>query len=338
MTSPPTPKLSKSFPLIAGEAHRDRGAGAHGVFDKVPRLETSLRMKLLVSQFLDHLALERGLSPQTSKAYATDLFAFVAFLSRREIGAFNDVDRTHVLDFLVKERERGQAVSSVSRRLVAIKVFLAFLQREGLLARNVTEAMDSPRLWKTLPGVLSQREVDRLLAVPSGDDRLAVRDKAMLELFYATGMRVSEVAHLTLDDVHVDSSYVRCLGKGNKVRVVPFGTQALHALQRYLAEGRPQFVRPRSGSEVFLTYRGTAFSRKGLWKLIGQMARRAGIEKPVHPHTLRHSFASHLLANGAPLRVIQEMLGHADIATTQIYTHVDEGRLRHVHAQFHPRA
>ncbi|MCE9615006.1 MAG: site-specific tyrosine recombinase XerD [Lentisphaerae bacterium] len=295
-------------------------------------------MNVLISQFLDHTVLERGLSDHTRQAYASDLTAFSTFLVKAGVDSFNDATRQHIVDFLMAERERGLAVSSISRRLVAIKVFFSFMMQEGLLGRNVTEAMDSPRLWRLLPGVLSLREVDRLLQMPPGEERLALRDKAILELLYATGMRVSELAGLALADVHFDEGYVRCLGKGHKVRIVPFGDQARRCMERYLCDGRPHFVKPVTGDHLFLTYRGRAFSRQGLWLLIRNHARRVGIEKPVHPHTLRHSFASHLLANGAPLRVIQEMLGHADIATTQIYTHVDEGRLRQVHSRFHPRA
>jgi integrase/recombinase XerD len=197
--------------------------------------------------------------------------------------------------------------------------------------------MDSPRLWKVLPGVLSMKEVDRLLASPVGDGRLQLRDRALLELMYASGLRVSEAAGLKLDDLHFDAGYLRCAGKGGKVRVVPFGEKARLVLEKYLEDARPLFAREGTGREVFLTYRGAGFTRKGIWKLIKHHARRAGIGKSVSPHTLRHSFASHLLANGAPLRVIQEMLGHADIATTQVYTHVDHGRLRAVHAKYHPR-
>jgi len=295
-------------------------------------------MKVLIEQFLDHVALERGLSANTRDAYAADLSALATFLVARGVDTMNAVSRRDILEFLMHERERGMAVSSVSRRLVAIKVFFAFLLQEGLLGTNVAEAMDSPKLWKILPGVLSMREVERLLQVPAGEDRALLRDKALLELLYASGLRVSELAGLRMEDLHLEEGYLRCLGKGSKVRVVPFGEQARLALQRYLADARPRYARPNGDSRVFLSTRGTGFTRQGLWKLIGQHARRAGIEKPVHPHTLRHSFASHLLANGAPLRVIQEMLGHADIATTQIYTHVDAARLRHVHAQFHPRA
>jgi integrase/recombinase XerD len=222
--------------------------------------------------------------------------------------------------------------------LVALRVFFAFLQREGLLDRNVVEAMDSPKLWKVLPNVLSMKEVERLLEAPAGNDRISIRDKAMLELFYASGLRVSEVAELKLEDIHFDSGYLRCMGKGSKVRVVPFGEKSREKLVRYLNEARPAFAKEKADPQIFLTYRGRKFSRKGIWKLIKAYAKRAGIEKNVSPHTLRHSFASHLLANGAPLRVIQEMLGHADIATTQVYTHVDQGRLRAIHAQYHPRA
>jgi integrase/recombinase XerD len=295
-------------------------------------------MNALVEQFLDYVALERGLSDNTRKAYQADLLRFVDYLGHRGVGAVNDVSRGMLLDYLVSEREAGLSVNSISRHLVAIKVFFRYLRQEGLLGRDVTEAMDSPRLWKVLPGTLSLKEVERLLDAPVGNDRVSLRDRALLELLYATGLRVSELAALTIEDLRFDSGCLRCTGKGNKMRVVPFGGKAREALERYLGEGRPAFAGDKGSRSVFLTYRAGGFTRKGIWKLIRQHARRAGIGKRVSPHTLRHSFASHLLANGAPLRVIQEMLGHADIATTQIYTHVDQGRLRAVHAQFHPRA
>ena len=300
-------------------------------------------MNVLVEQFLDYVSLERGLSANTRAAYMADLVAFSRFLTKRGIKSFNAMTRNHVLDFLTAEKKRGLTVNSISRRLVAIKVFLAYLQREGLLDRNVTEAMDSPKLWKVLPGVLSVREVERLLEAPAGKDKFAVRDRSLLELLYATGLRVSEIADLQVGDIPFDSGYLRCMGKGSKVRVVPFGGRSEDCLPRYLADSRPLFLPKNAtggpdGNVLFLTYRGRKFTRKGIWKLIKAYARRARIKKAVSPHTLRHSFASHLLANGAPLRVIQEMLGHADIATTQVYTHVDKGRLRSVHAKFHPRA
>ena len=295
-------------------------------------------MNSLVERFLDYLALERGLSENTRQAYGQDLAAFTAFLDRQGVHSLNDARRKHVMNFLLHERERGISVTTVSRRLVAIKMFFRYLLQEGLLAANVAEVMDSPRLWKALPEVLSPREVDRMLAVPQGDGRIAVRDRAILETFYATGLRVSELAGLQLENLHFDSDYLRCTGKGNKTRVVPFGQGARRALDAYLRSARSAFAGERSGRAVFLTCRGGPFSRKGLWKLIKTYARRAGVDRSVSPHTLRHSFASHLLNNGAPLRVIQEMLGHVDIATTQVYTHVDRGRLHAVHARFHPRA
>jgi integrase/recombinase XerD len=295
-------------------------------------------MNALVDQFLDHVSLERGLSPNTRKAYADDLKRFVLFLDRKRIRSFNDVRRKTILDYLMSEKERGMSVNSISRRLVSVKIFFAYLQYESLLAENVAEVMDSPKLWKVLPSVLSLKEVDKMLSVPKGKSRIALRDKAILELLYATGMRVSELVDLKLDDLHFDSGYLRCMGKGSKVRVVPFGGEAAKHLRRYLADSRPEFVNENDDSSLFLTYRRKKFSRKGIWKLIKDCARKAGIKKNVSPHTLRHSFASHMLANGAPLRVIQELLGHSDIATTQVYTHVDQGRLRAVHASFHPRA
>jgi len=295
-------------------------------------------MNILIDQFLDYLSLELGLSGNTREAYKNDLVSFCSFFDDGKLSSFNDVTRQQVLDYLISEKERGLSVNSISRRLVAIKMFFRYMQRENLLGKNVTDVMDSPKLWRVLPGVLSAAEVDRLLAAPTGNDRISVRDKAMLELMYSTGLRVSEVAELQLKDLHFDEGYVRCLGKGMKERVIPFGRRASDSLQRYIVEFRDKFVKDEYDSSLFLTYRGRKFSRKGIWKCIKSYALSAGISKNVSPHTLRHSFASHLLANGAPLRVIQEMLGHSDISTTQVYTHVDQGRLRSVHSDFHPRA
>jgi len=295
-------------------------------------------MQALLDQFLDYIALERGLSENTRLAYEADISSFLDFLQGRKVSSLNAVKREHILQFLMSMKDRGLSTSSISRRLVAIKVFFRYMQQEGLLRADVTDTMESPKLWKVLPSTLTYKEVERLLKAPNLKKAVGVRDKALLETLYGTGLRISELAHLSLDDLHFDAGYIRCMGKGNKERVVPLGNSARDALQRYLDEVRPALAKGNPVREVFLTVRGKGFSRKGLWKLIKKYARDGGITKNVTPHTLRHSFASHLLANGAPLRIIQEMLGHADITTTQIYTHVDPARLKSVHAQFHPRA
>ncbi len=296
-------------------------------------------MQALVERFLDYVAVERGLSPNTHAAYASDLRSFSGWLQGRKLGTLNAVKREHILDYLMDQKESGLKTTSLSRRLVAIKVFFRFLQQENLMTANVAEVMDSPRLWKILPDTLTYKEVERLLASPAAKSKLYLRDRALLETFYASGLRVSEVAGLRVEDVHFDAGYVRCIGKGNKERVVPIGESARGALRVYLEGLRPQLAdRHPEVTALFLTRASTALSRKTLWKMIKRYAHVAGITKRISPHTLRHSFASHLLANGAPLRVIQEMLGHADIATTQIYTHVDPARLKAIHEKFHPRA
>lgn len=291
-----------------------------------------------MDQFLDYLSLERGLSENTRLAYGADLKSFLQFLRRRRIGSIHDVQRNLILDYLMEEKDRGLQTNSIARRMVAVKVFFRYLQQEGLLRQNVTESLETPRLWKILPNTLSVREVERLLEAARARGRYRLRDSAILETLYGTGLRISELTRLTLDDLHFDAGYLRCLGKGRKERVVPVGQAALAALRAYLTDQRPALARDPAERTVFLTQRGRPFSRKTLWRLIRTLALAAGIQKTVTPHTLRHSFASHLLANGAPLRVIQEMLGHSDIATTQIYTHVDSTRLKHVHSRFHPRA
>lgn len=295
-------------------------------------------MQALVDQFLDHIQLERGLSRNTRLAYGSDLRQFARFLQARKVPTFNSVSRKHILDFLMDRKEQGLRSNSISRMFVSIKVFFRFLNEESFLDNNITEAMDSPKLWKILPDTLSLKEVERLLAAPSGKTPFAIRDRALLEMFYATGLRVSELCDLSLDDIHFDAGYLRCTGKGQKERVVPFSDTAGRSLSDYLKEARPFFCRNPAERTVLLTRRGKKFSRKGVWKLIKIYSRKAGITKRVSPHTLRHSFASHLLQNGAPLRVIQEMLGHSDIATTQIYTHVDQSRLKSIHERYHPRS
>ena len=297
-------------------------------------------MRFLLDQFMDHLVLERGLSENTRAAYGRDLSEFLEHLSRRGMAGIQEVRRRDIVDFLMESKNKGLATASLARRLVAVKVFFRHLAREGLLATNVADAMEAPRLWKVLPATLSVEEVDRLLSAPDPEGTRGLRDRAILETFYATGLRVSELAGLTLDSLHFEAEYVRCVGKGDKERVVPIGRKAMEAVRAWLERGRPEYAaRSRGGArEVFLSRLGRPLGRVALWRHVRAYARRAGIRKEISPHVLRHSFASHLLANGASLRTIQEMLGHADIATTQIYTHVDQGRLQSVHRHFHPRA
>ena len=295
-------------------------------------------MNALLESFLDYISLERGLSINTRKAYADDIKQFLDSLAQKGVSSLNQVSRKQILDHLMAMKARGMSTNSISRHLVSIKVFFRYLQQEGLLDRNVTDTMDSPRLWKILPDTLSEKEVDLLLAAPDMRKPLGVRDRAILELFYASGLRVSELAGLQLPDLHTDDGYIRVIGKGRKERVIPVAGESIRLLNRYLEEVRPLLCENPHLQNVFVSKRETALCRQRLWQIIKKYTQDAGIMKNVTPHTLRHSFASHLLDNGAPLRVIQEMLGHADIATTQIYTHVNPARLKSIHQQFHPRA
>lgn len=295
-------------------------------------------MNGMLDQFLDFIRLEKGLSPNTGDAYRQDLTGFIGWLQRNKVSSFNDVTRRHIMNYLMDLKEKSRAPTTISRHLVAIRVLFRYLQQEGLLSVNITDAMDAPTLWKLLPETLSVAEVEILLQTPDLKRMEGIRDKAMLELLYSTGLRVSELVGLKLDDVHPDERYVRCMGKGRKERVVPFGVSARDCMDRYIRDVRSQWNKNPLQRHLFLSRRDLPLSRKTFWLLIKKYAARAGVMRSISPHTLRHSFASHLLANQAPLRVIQEMLGHADISTTQIYTHVDSSRLKSVHQKFHPRA
>ena len=290
--------------------------------------------------FLQHLVMERGLAPNSVRAYGSDLESFFDYLTRRGLDAASAVKRDDILDYLGEQQEVGMESATLARRLISIKLFFRFLQQEGQLEQDVTAVMDSPKLWQLLPDFLSTDEVDRLLAAygTDPDQPLEFRNRVMLELLYASGLRVSELAGLPVSAVDFENGLLRVTGKGSKTRIVPAGRPALRLLRRYLAEVRPGLLKgQRDVAWIFLSRNGRKLDREWIWGMVKEAARRAGIEKNVHPHTLRHSFASHLLANGADLRVIQEMLGHADIATTEIYTHVEQDRLRAIHRQFHPR-
>jgi integrase/recombinase XerD len=290
-----------------------------------------------IDGFIGYLELERGLSGHTVTAYECDLRQCAQFLVRKGVRAWTEVAPAQVTDWISALSADDLAASSLARKLSALRMFARYLAREGAAGRDFTELLVGPKLARKIPGTLTAREVERLLAAPSGGDHHALRDRAMLELFYSSGLRVSELAGLNLQQLDLDHGFVRVFGKGSKERVVPVGQKACDALASYLAAGRSHFVKPCTGSQLFLSERGTAISRKMLWVLIKKYARIAGIARPVKPHLLRHSFATHLLSGGADLRAIQEMLGHASIATTQIYTAVTPDRRIAEHARFHPR-
>ncbi len=296
-------------------------------------------MEQALEHFSGFLLLERGLSSNSISAYNSDLRDFIRFLRDAQISAYSQVERDSVMEFLQRLKELGMETSTIARKLVAIKVFFRYLFQERIINKDITEVMDSPKLWQLLPDFLSIAEVDALLrAFPAGKDPLLFRNRTIMEVLYACGLRVSEAANLLISGVRFDEEILLVKGKGSKERIVPIGKTALKFLSRYLAEIRPQLLKDESRSEVvFLSKNGRALNREWIWSLIKTAARTAGISKNIYPHTLRHSFASHLLENGADLRVIQEMLGHADISTTQIYTHVDHKRLLQVHKAFHPR-
>jgi len=289
----------------------------------------------LLKDFLSYLSLERALSSNTVKAYENDINKFFNYLNERKI-KFADIGRDIISDFLWELREEGMESSTVARNLVALKVFFRFLLREGYIQDDPTVALDSPRLWRKLPDTLSIDEVERILnVIPEGKPQY-IRDRAIIEVLYASGLRISELVNLTLKDVNLDVGFLRCRGKGGKERIVPLGKKAIQALRRYIVSSRPQYAKKHS-EYIFLNRSGDKLSRQSCWKIIKKYAQLAGIKKAISPHTLRHSFATHLLERGAQLRAVQEMLGHADISTTQIYTHIDKEYLKQIHKKYHPR-
>ncbi len=289
-----------------------------------------------LEQFFHHLGVERGLAPLTLAAYAQDLQDFRQYGEDRGLSTWEAVDLPLLQSYLTALEARGLSPRSRARRLSALRQFFRFLQREEKLAQNPLELLDSPRLPQRLPQVLGETEVAALLAAPDPSNPLGQRDDALLELLYATGLRVSELVGLTLKQVDLRRGVVRPLGKGNKERLVPMVPRAVDKLKLYLAQGRPALLRGRESPYLFVNRRGGRLSRQGFWKVLKHYARLAGV-RDLSPHTLRHSFATHLLSRGANLRVLQLLLGHADLATTTIYTHLDAARLREVHKKAHPR-
>jgi len=290
-----------------------------------------------LDEFINYMDIERGLSGNTTYNYRSDLEKFISFIEGKGKQDFGEVKRDDVMDFLMAEKDRGLQARSLSRALVAIRMFFRFMTIEGYLRRDVTEVIESPRLWRILPQVLSISEVELLLRQPDISTVQGLRDRAVLELLYASGLRASELVGLRMEDVNLQSGFVQARGKGGKERIVPMGRKAAKAIGEYLEKSRPLLLKKKSSPHLFISRLGKLFTRGWLWCLMKKYITEAGIKKNVSPHTLRHSFATHILSQGADLRVIQELLGHSNIGTTQIYTHVDRDRLKEVHRKFHPR-
>lgn len=294
-------------------------------------------MKEYVDQFIDYLAVERGLAANTLLAYRRDLGSYGEFLKKKGIHAPETVTRKHITDYMFYQKEQGLSTNSICRSLAATRMFHRFLLRENLAKEDPTHLVETPKIWKRVPDTLSTGEIEAMIQASKGKNWQAVRDTAILELFYASGMRVSELTGLRVDNINCDMGYVRCIGKGSKERIIPIGKRAQEAVRSYCNTARGKLTKDEFQMTLFLSRLGKKISRQSIWKIIKRCTKKAKIKKGIKPHTLRHSFATHLLEHGADLRAVQEMLGHADISTTQIYTHVDKERLKSVHKQFHPR-
>jgi integrase/recombinase XerD len=303
-----------------------------------PKLDDTVARAYYIERFDDFLALEQGASVQTSRAYKLDIARFVTYASIKGAKAPAEIGAKMLREFVYHLKDLGLSPASIRRNVSAVRTYFKFMLGEGFVVRDPSERLETPKRWRTLPEVLGIEEIEKLLAAPSLDEPLAFRDRAMLELAYGAGLRVSEWISLGVRDVMLQDHVVRVFGKGAKERLVPIGRRAIGAIAIYQRELRPKLEKGEGKGRLFLNSRGRPLSRMGAWKILRKYVDQVGITKPVSPHTLRHSFATHLLEGGADLRAVQEMLGHVDISTTQIYTHVDREYLRSVHKQFHPRA
>ncbi len=322
---------------VQSRAHVYAEVGATLVRTQVRGGEVSLEQR--AAEFMQYLVVERRLSIHTQRAYLQDVLAFVGWAQRARIGSGAEaLTRSRVRRFLAQSREGGLSPRSIARRIAALRAFCRFLRREGDLTTDPMVDLETPRSPQRLPRLLSITEVDRLLLQPQPDSPRGVRDAAMLEVLYATGLRVSELVALQLSGLHLREGWIKVRGKGGKERLVPLGEQGVEGLRAYLAGPRSLLLRGVCTPYVFVNGRGGPMTRQGFWKLLRGYAQQAGIGRPISPHTLRHSFATHLLERGADLRSVQQMLGHSDISTTQIYIHVLEGRLHSAYHRYHPRA
>jgi integrase/recombinase XerD len=294
-------------------------------------------MRDLLNRYLNHLLIEKGAAGNTLEAYGRDLNRYVAFLEKKGIDDPRSVVPETVVEFLVQIKGEGLSANSMNRSLAALRGFYKFLLQEKRVDQSPLANIELAKVWMRLPDTVSKEEMILILSQPGEETPRAQRDSAMLELLYATGLRVSELAGLTMNSINWQVGFLTVMGKGSKERVVPIGKTAYDAVRRYVDEARPKLVKSRTTDVLFLNRFGGAFTRQGLWKIIIHYVRKAGLQKNVHPHTFRHSFASHLLEGGADLRAVQVMLGHSDISTTQIYTHVTRDHLTQIHRKYHPR-
>lgn len=296
-------------------------------------------MKRHLRSFIHYLAAERGLAPNTLESYERDLFQYLDYIDKLGVRAVEETGKLHIAQYLQQLKRLGRAPATLSRTIVSIRAFYQFLVRERLIVQDPSIHMEAPKLEKKLPTVLSVEEVERLLDAQETKSAAGTRDKAMLELLYATGIRVSELISLDVGHINIEMGFIQCIGKGSKERIIPLGRVAADWLRHYLDEVRPGLLRQDKPEEaLFINHLGTRLTRQGFWKIMKRYAREAGIDKEITPHTLRHSFATHLLENGADLRSVQEMLGHADISTTQVYAHVTKARMKEIYDHAHPRA
>lgn len=295
-------------------------------------------MDQLLDSFLTYLTIEKGLSKNTLESYGRDVRKFLLFLEEGQIKTIQEIKYENILDFLSHFKKQGFSDTTTVRTIVSIKQFFKYLLLEKIIKEDPTSQIRTPKMKKSIPGVISLEDVERVLASPNESTPEGIRDLAMLEVLYATGIRVSELIWLKLNEVNFEMGFVIVYGKGSKERIVPIGKQAQEKLRTYMELSRPLLLKSRDSKELFVTRRAKAMTRQGFWKLIKNYALKAGITKHISPHTMRHSFATHLLERGADLRTIQIMLGHSDISTTQIYTHVENERLKEIHKKYHPRS
>lgn len=293
-----------------------------------------------IEEYLIHLKIERNLADNSIESYRRDIEQYLHFLENEQVFEWDNIDRYDVVLFLQRLKEEGKSNNSIIRMTSCLRQFHQFLRQEKMITQDVMQSVDTPKKAEMLPKVMSLKEVDMLLETPDLDTEIGLRDRAILEVMYATGLRISELINLKMDELHLTMGFIQTIGKGNKERILPIGGMAVNYLNEYLEDSRPIFEsRAKEVSPfVFLNSRGKGLSRQGVWKNIKKIVQMAGIKQNVTPHMIRHSFATHLLENGADLRIVQELLGHSDISTTQIYTHITKARMKDIYNEFHPRA